>query len=81
MDLDFEIALYRGIIRSRPIGVHKHFHIISIANYMSQQLGETVSIQRIWQSLSTLYDLEALDNQVNSLLSLISCIELFKLKD
>ncbi|KAG5440809.1 hypothetical protein PCK2_000108, partial [Pneumocystis canis] len=56
--LDEEIALLRAICKYRPVGIHKHFRIISIM----QEMGSfSIRSSDIWEKLKTLYDLELLD--------------------
>ncbi|KAG4305371.1 hypothetical protein PORY_000927 [Pneumocystis oryctolagi] len=56
--VDEEIALLRAICKYRPIGIHKHFRIISIM----QEIGSpTVRSCDIWKKLKTMYNLELLD--------------------
>ncbi|KAG5437548.1 hypothetical protein PCANB_000976 [Pneumocystis canis] len=56
--VDEEIALLRAICKYRPVGIHKHFRIISIMQEMSSF---SIRSSDIWEKLKTLYDLELLD--------------------
>ncbi|KTW31420.1 hypothetical protein T552_00064 [Pneumocystis carinii B80] len=56
--VDEEIALLRAVCKYRPIGIHKHFRIISVMQEMSYF---TVRSAEIWKKLKTFYDLEQLD--------------------
>ncbi|KAK3176544.1 hypothetical protein OEA41_007867 [Lepraria neglecta] len=64
-----ETSLYKGMIRWKPVGMHKHFRMISISEnlrnhgyngYATQKYSHT-RIPGIWEKLGTLYNLEALD--------------------
>ncbi|KAF2430062.1 CT20-domain-containing protein [Tothia fuscella] len=68
---DEEILLFKSMIRWKPTGVHKHFRMLAISNALSSH-GFTSSaaphtrIPGIWSKLSSLYDLEALDERENA---------------
>ncbi|TKA82031.1 hypothetical protein B0A49_00169 [Cryomyces minteri] len=63
-----ETGLFKSMIRWKATGMHKHFHMISIAQnlrshgYTSARDAHT-RIPGIWAKLRTLYDLEALDER------------------
>lgn len=59
--VDGEISFFRSIMRARPIGVHRHFHILTIRNAILKDTGRSVHIETIWEKLRKCYDLEALD--------------------
>ncbi|KAJ7761517.1 hypothetical protein DFH07DRAFT_740161 [Mycena maculata] len=59
--VDGEIAFFRGIMRARPIGIHRHFHILNTRNGIHKDTGHWVSIQAIWEKLRGLYDVDALE--------------------
>lgn len=51
-------------------GVHKHFRMLAIADYLKSQgfgpsTGEHMHIPGIWKKLRTLYNLDALDERVS----------------
>lgn len=66
MELAFEIALFRAIMKARPVGIHKHFQLLAVQRSMSVELGEEVDVNDIWSKLATLYSLDGLDNQVRA---------------
>lgn len=54
------------------LGVHKHFRMLAIAEYLKSQgyapsSAEHMRIPGIWKKLGTLYNLEALDERVSSI--------------
>ncbi|TFK61392.1 hypothetical protein BDN72DRAFT_778241 [Pluteus cervinus] len=59
--LDGEISFFRSIMRARPVGLHRHFHVLVIQNSIFKDTGRLVRIEDIWEKLKTCYDLEALD--------------------
>ncbi|KAJ7288280.1 hypothetical protein C8J57DRAFT_1214468 [Mycena rebaudengoi] len=59
--VDGEISFFRGIMRARPVGIHRHFHIINIRNSIHKDTGHWVTIQAIWDKLRALYDMDALE--------------------
>ncbi|KAI9472264.1 MAG: chromatin modification-related protein EAF7-domain-containing protein [Benjaminiella poitrasii] len=60
-DAGMELALLNAISRCKPVGIHKHFRIISIQKQFNQHSPITCSIEEIWQKLSGFYGMEALD--------------------
>ena len=66
-----EIALLKALVRWKPVGMHKHFRMISIANYMSAQpcvkpeADEHCKVPGIWEKLGQLYNLAVLDERVS----------------
>jgi MRG-binding protein len=59
-----EIAFYRSLMRARPIGLHRHFHVLSIRTVIHQDTGRYVTIDDIWEKLRDCYNIEALENLV-----------------
>lgn len=57
-----EIAFFRSIMRARPIGLHRHFHVLSIRTVIHQDTGRYVSIDDVWEKLRDCYNIEALEN-------------------
>ena len=62
-----EIAFFRSIMRARPIGLHRHFHVLSIRTVIHQDTGRYVSIDDVWEKLRSCYNIEALENLVRLL--------------
>ena len=62
-----QTALFKALIRYKPTGPHKHFHMLSVQNHMRSHGYSTSSthtrIPGIWEKLGELYDLEALDER------------------
>lgn len=59
-----EIALFRSIMRARPVGIHRHFHVLTIRNAILRDTGQDVTIGEIWDKLKSCYDLDNLENIV-----------------
>ncbi|QRV92128.1 CT20 domain-containing protein [Ceratobasidium sp. AG-Ba] len=59
--LEGEIALFRSIERARPVGMHKHFHMLTLRRSIRNESGVWVDVDAIWAKLATLYHLDALD--------------------
>ncbi|RAO66068.1 uncharacterized protein BHQ10_002080 [Talaromyces amestolkiae] len=69
-----ETALLKSIVRWKPVGMHKHFRMLAIAEYMKSQgyapaEEEHTRIPGIWKKLGSLYNLPALDEREDSIIS------------
>ncbi|THC96160.1 hypothetical protein EYZ11_004381 [Aspergillus tanneri] len=69
-----ETALLKGIIKWKPVGMHKHFRMIAISEFMKSQgyapsNAEHTRIPGIWKKLQTLYNLSGLDEREDSLIT------------
>lgn len=56
-----EISFFRSVMRARPVGLHKHFHVLAIRNSIFTDTGRVVPVECIWEKLQSCYDLEALE--------------------
>lgn len=56
-----EISFFRSIMRARPVGIHRHFHMLTIQLSIQKETGRIVNIPDIWQKLKTCYNMEALE--------------------
>ncbi|KAI0252443.1 hypothetical protein BJV78DRAFT_1203232 [Lactifluus subvellereus] len=57
-----EISFFRSIMRARPIGLHRHFHVLSMRTAIHQDTGQYVTIDDIWEKIRSCYNIEALEN-------------------
>ncbi|KAJ5793818.1 hypothetical protein N7457_000417 [Penicillium paradoxum] len=69
-----ETALLKAIIKWKPVGLHKHFRMLAISDYLKSQgyapsTAEHMRIPGIWKKLGSLYNLEALDEREDSLIA------------
>jgi len=62
-----EVSLFRSIMRTRPVGIHRHVHILAIHNSIYRDTGYKVPMQDIWAKLGKMYDLDVLEHGVSSL--------------
>ncbi|KAK3670865.1 hypothetical protein LTR78_009309 [Recurvomyces mirabilis] len=63
-----EIGLLKGLMRWKPTGIHKHFHLIALHSFLLENgyihpRAEHTKPAGIWTKLQTLYDLETLDER------------------
>ncbi|KAL2373941.1 MRG-binding protein [Blastomyces gilchristii SLH14081] len=63
-----ETSLLKGIIRWKPVGMHKHFRMLAISEHLISQGYVTPNDQHtripgIWKKLGTLYNLAGLDER------------------
>ncbi|KAJ3522710.1 hypothetical protein NMY22_g11772 [Coprinellus aureogranulatus] len=56
-----EIAFFRSLMRARPVGVHRYFHVLAIRNAIYKDTSRVVSVDAIWEKLRSCYNLEALE--------------------
>lgn len=56
-----EIALFRSVMRARPVGIHRHFHILTIQNAILRDTGRLISPDDLWCKLRTCYNLDILE--------------------
>jgi MRG-binding protein len=56
-----EISFFRSIMRARPVGIHRHFHMLTIQGAILKDTGRVVNIDDIWKKLRTCYDMDALE--------------------
>lgn len=69
-----EIALLTALIGARPVGMQKHWAMISILMFLEQRLGEgKVTSDEVWAKLRTLYDLDLLDEDVSTVWACLCC--------
>ena len=62
-----EVSLFRSIMRTRPVAIHRHVHILAIHNSIYRDTGFKVPMKDIWDKLGKMYDLDALENAVSVL--------------
>jgi len=63
-----EISFFRAIIRARPIGIHRHFHLIAIQSTMFKDTGRLVPFDDIWKKVRSCYDVDALEAIVSRII-------------
>ena len=56
-----EIHFFRSLMRSRPVGVHRHFHVLSMQAAIEKGVKQTVPIEDIWRKLEECYNLDMLE--------------------
>lgn len=64
--VDGEIAFFSALMRARPVGMHRHFHVLTMRNDIYRLTGRLISVGEIWDKLKTCYDLDLLESIVSS---------------
>ena len=79
--VDGEIYFFKSLMRARPVGVHRHFHVITMQAAIEKALKQSVPIDDIWAKLESCYNLDALEALVRSLLCFfLACNEYYYLE-
>lgn len=68
-----EMSFFRSIMRARPIGLHRHFHVLSMRTAIHQDTGRYVSIDDIWEKLRSCYNVDALESLVRDPAAFCDC--------
>ena len=71
---DQEATLLKAIVQWKPVGMHKHFRMLAIRDYMLGQgviksTDDHTSVAGIWTKLESLYDLPRLDEREDSVVA------------
>ncbi|CAM0135629.1 hypothetical protein VKS41_005280 [Umbelopsis sp. WA50703] len=56
-----ELALLNAISKCKPVGMHKHFRIISIQHQFNQESPVSCTVEELWREMEHLYGIEALN--------------------
>ncbi|TEB39788.1 hypothetical protein FA13DRAFT_1618876 [Coprinellus micaceus] len=56
-----EISFFRSLMRARPVGVHRFFHVLAIRNAIFKDTNRVVNVDAIWEKLGRTWNLEALE--------------------
>ncbi|KAI8391560.1 chromatin modification-related protein EAF7-domain-containing protein [Radiomyces spectabilis] len=60
-DASMELALLNAVARCKPVGLHKHFRILSVQRELNLHGSGFCSVKEIWDRLADYYGMEALD--------------------
>ena len=59
-----EIHFFRSLMRARPVGMHRYFHVLAIRNAIYKDSARLVHPDSIWEKLRSCYNLDALEAAV-----------------
>ncbi|ORY95734.1 chromatin modification-related protein EAF7-domain-containing protein [Syncephalastrum racemosum] len=60
-DAGMELAFLSVVARCKPVGIHKHFRMLSIQRQFTQKCGRPFSVKEIREKLGDYYSLDALE--------------------
>ncbi|KAI7857894.1 chromatin modification-related protein EAF7-domain-containing protein [Circinella umbellata] len=60
-DVNLELTLLNAVARCKPVGIHKHFRIISIQRQFNEKSPTHYSLQEIRDRLSDYYSMDGLE--------------------
>jgi MRG-binding protein len=61
-----ESAFFRAICDARPVGVHREFHMMTVAVHVKEMTGRHVTIDELWDKFRRCYDIETLEGYVST---------------
>ncbi|KAH7877998.1 hypothetical protein F5879DRAFT_226232 [Lentinula edodes] len=59
--IEGEISFFRSIMHARPVGIHRHFHVLTMRSSIHKDTGHWVPVDELWQKLRSCYNIDALD--------------------
>lgn len=62
--VDGECHFFRSLMRARPVGVNRFFHVITMQAAIEKGVKQNVPIDDIWRKLESCYNLEQLEHLV-----------------
>lgn len=61
-----ESSFFRSVMRARPVGKFREFHVLTIRNWIQRDTGELVTPSAIWDKLNVTWNLKALEDLVST---------------
>jgi hypothetical protein len=59
-----ELVFFRALTRVRPIGLHKHFAVLTLRSTIAREADALVPPTAIWRKLEQCYDIRTIDYHV-----------------
>ena len=76
-----EIHFFRSLMRARPVGMHRYFHVIAMQSAIEKGTKTLVSIDDIWRKLESCYNLEALEALVRQYHSMLLSFDVLTIRN
>ncbi|CAG8579711.1 5907_t:CDS:2 [Acaulospora colombiana] len=67
-DVKMEIEFFRAIMKHRPVGIHRHFHMVNVHRDFNANSAVKCTIPELWERFGTYFNLsklEELDREFN----------------
>lgn len=61
-DVNTDNQLFYAMANLKPVGINRHFHMVSIWEKLSNSITKEITVQDIWKHLETLYDMQMLED-------------------
>ncbi|KAJ3336856.1 High-affinity nitrate transporter 2.1 [Gonapodya sp. JEL0774] len=63
---EMEIVLFQALAKYKPIGVHKHFRMLSVSRFFNSNSPVKLPLQALWERFGRYYDVAGLDEVADS---------------
>ncbi|CAG8831901.1 12627_t:CDS:2, partial [Gigaspora margarita] len=61
-DVKMEIEFFRAIMKHRPVGIHRHFHMVNVHHDFNANSAVKCTIPELWERFGTYFNLSKLED-------------------